>query len=127
MTKGKTQNFQGANYQEYLGAALKSGDTLTISLSGTPKTAGTTDNSQQNLLIGVGALGLVLILAGVWMYLRDRNRPDEDEEDEHDEFASSEDVMDAILALDDLHRAGKISDEAYQNRRAELKDILKSE
>ena len=27
--------------------------------------------------------------------------------------------------LDDLHRARKISDEAYQKRRAELKEILK--
>jgi len=34
-------------------------------------------------------------------------------------------VMDAIIALDDQHRAKKISDEAYQKRRAELKDILK--
>ena len=41
------------------------------------------------------------------------------------EFESSEDVIDAIIALDDLHRAKKISDEAYQKRRAELKDILK--
>jgi hypothetical protein len=128
LTKGKIQNFQGANYQEYLGAALKSGDTLTINLSGTPKTAGTTDNSQQNLLIGVGALGLVLILAGVWMYLRDRNRPaDElDEDEEEDEFDSEEEILDAILALDDLHRAGKIPDEAYQQRRAEMKARLKN-
>ncbi len=38
---------------------------------------------------------------------------------------SSEAVIDAIIALDDLHRAKKISDEAYQKRRAELKEILK--
>ena len=44
---------------------------------------------------------------------------------EDDEFETSEDVMDAIIALDDLHRAKKISDEAYQKRRAELKEILK--
>ena len=60
------------------------------------------------------------------MYLRDRNRADEEAgEEDADEFASSEDVMDAIIALDDLHRARKISDEAYQKRRAELKEILK--
>ncbi len=40
-------------------------------------------------------------------------------------FESTDEVMDAILALDDLHRAGKISDQAYQNRRDELKEILK--
>jgi hypothetical protein len=78
-------------------------------------------------LIGAGALGIVLILAGAWMYLRDRNREAEGTGDqaEGDEFESSEDVMDAIIALDDLHRARKISDEAYQKRRLELKEILK--
>ena len=30
-----------------------------------------------------------------------------------------------IIALDDLHRSKKISDEAYQKRRAELKEVLK--
>jgi hypothetical protein len=78
-------------------------------------------------LIGAGALGIALILAGAWMYLRDRNRDGDSngEEDIENEFESSDDVIDAIIALDDLHRAKKISDEAYQKRRAELKDILK--
>jgi mono/diheme cytochrome c family protein len=128
MTEGEVQNFQGKDYRQYTGAALKSGDTLTLNLSGTPKTAGTsTPNSQQNLLIGIGVLGLALILAGVWMYLRDRNRPDEelDEEDEEDEFDNEEEILDAIIALDDLHRAGKIPEEAYQTRREELKGRLR--
>jgi uncharacterized membrane protein len=78
-------------------------------------------------LIGAGALGIALILAGGWMYLRDRNRAEASDSTEHagDEFETSEDVIDAIIALDDLHRAKKISDEAYQKRRTELKDILK--
>jgi hypothetical protein len=50
---------------------------------------------------------------------------EEDVDNVDDEFESSEDVMDAIIALDDLHRSRKISDEAYQKRRAELKEILK--
>jgi uncharacterized membrane protein len=127
LTEGDSQSFQGADYVSFSGVPLKSGDTLTINLSGTPKSAGTTTNSQQNLLIGIGALGLVLVLAGVWMYLRDRNRLDEemDEEEEEDEFDNEEEILDAIIALDDLHRAGKLPDEAYQSRRAELKAKLK--
>ncbi|HSQ40344.1 MAG TPA: c-type cytochrome [Anaerolineales bacterium] len=128
LTEGASRSFQGADYDSFSGGPLKSGDTLTINLSGAPKAAGTTEpNSQQNLLIGMGALGLVLILAGVWMYLRDRNRPDEemDEEEEADEFDNEEEILDAIIALDDLHRAGKLPDEAYQSRRAELKAKLK--
>ncbi len=44
--------------------------------------------SNQNLLIGAGALGVALILAGAWMYLRDRNRGEESrcDEEEADEF-----------------------------------------
>ena len=130
LTEGQVQNFQGKDYREYLGAALQSGDTLALNLSGTPKTTGatTSTDSKQNLLIGVGALGFVLILAGVWMVLRDRNRPaDElDEEEEEDEFDNEEEILDAIIALDDLHRSGKIPDEAYQPRRAELKARLKT-
>ena len=64
------------------------------------------------------------------MYWRDRKQAqtiaEEDEAAEDEEkFDSSEEVMDAIIALDDLHRAKKISDQAYQKRRAELKEILK--
>ena len=77
--------------------------------------------------MGAGALGIALILAGAWMYLRDRNRAQEanGEQDEADEFEASDDVIDAIIALDDLHRAKNISDQGYQKRRAELKEILK--
>lgn len=128
MTEGDLQDFQGASYREYRGGAMESGDTLTFSLSGTPKAVGGESNAQQNILIGIGALGAVLILAGLWMYLRDRNRVDDDEEedDEEEEFESEEETLDAIIALDDLHRAGKINDEAYRERREELKARLKN-
>ena len=76
-------------------------------------------------MIGIGAFGVALILAGVWMFWRDRKREEEVDEEEDDEFEDPESLMDAIIALDDLHRAGKIPDEAYQQRRSELKDALK--
>jgi len=77
------------------------------------------------------ALVALLLLAGGWMYLRDRRHTqdeiedEEEEEEDEDEFSSSEEVLDAIIALDDLHRAKKISSEPYQKRRTELKEILK--
>jgi hypothetical protein len=75
-------------------------------------------------LIGVGALGLALILAGAWLYWRDRKRVGEEDE-EQGELEDPESIMDAIIALDDLHRAGKLSDAAYQQRRDEMKNALK--
>jgi hypothetical protein len=130
------QTLQTFNFQVYTSANLKAGDTVKFTVTGTPTEATTdtgtdaTANPNQNLLIGIGAVGLALILAGVWMYLRDRKRQDgddgeEESDDRNAEFDSAEEVMDAIIALDEQHRAKKISDEAYQKRRAELKDILK--
>jgi mono/diheme cytochrome c family protein len=124
------QAIQDFNFQIYELGSLNAGEKLTLTVVGTPKdstaaSAPEAASSNQNLLIGAGVLGVALILAGAWMYLRDRNRVDEASDDEEREFESSEDVLDAIIALDDLHRAKKISDEAYQKRRAELKEILK--
>jgi hypothetical protein len=129
------QLVQNFNFQIYELNGIAAGEKLNLTVSGSPKESTETSSSStpatvssnRNLLFGAGALGVALILAGGWMYLRDRNRVVETDgtEDSGDEFETSEDVIDAIIALDDLHRAKKISDEAYQKRRAELKDILK--
>jgi hypothetical protein len=122
------QAIQDFNFQIYELGSVDAGETLKLTVSGTPKESGAAaeqSTTNQNLLIGAGALGVALILAGAWMYLRDRSRDEIEAGAEEDEFESSEDVIDAIIALDDLHRARKISDEAYQKRRAELKEILK--
>lgn len=114
------------NFQTYSTGSTNAGDTLTFTLSGKPDgvTASPDVTQNKNLLIGVGALGLVLILAGVWMYMRD-SKKEEEVEEEDDEFDDSESIMDAIIAIDELHRAGKLSDEAYKTRREELKNALK--
>jgi len=125
--EGIQQTQQGFDVQMYSGTGLSAGSPLEITLSGKVKSATAVDN-RQTLLIGAGAFGVVLILAGVWMFLRDRGKPDddlEDSEEDEDGFETAEEVMDAIIALDDLHRAKKIPDEAYQLRREELKERLK--
>jgi hypothetical protein len=129
------QVVQNFNFQIYELDGVGAGEKVKLTVSGAPKEATATSStstpeavtSNKNLLIGAGALGMALILAGAWMYLHDRNRAEDThgEEDSGDEFESSEDVIDAIIALDDLHRSKKISDEAYRKRRADLKDILK--
>jgi hypothetical protein len=85
--------------------------------------------SSSSLVIGLGAFGLALVLAGAWLYTRTRSSSAGDEPEEagreEDSFESSETVMDAILALDDLYQAGELPEEAYRQRRAELKARLK--
>jgi hypothetical protein len=121
----------GTVYQVYGFGPVQADGSLSVKLSGQPSTAAagteTATTSKQPLIIGAGVLGILLIGLGAWLYLRDRKRddvPDEEEED-GDEFEDSSSVLDAIIAIDDLHRAGKIPDEAYQKRRAELKEQLK--
>jgi mono/diheme cytochrome c family protein len=131
LTADSTQDVSGTLYKSYVTKDIKAGSKLIFKLTGTPKTTDTTSTTTKvsnntPLLIGAGGLGLILILAGVWLYWRDRQPGQTVDEDEaNEEFESSEAVMDAIIALDDLHRAKKISEEVYQKRRGELKEILK--
>ena len=119
------QTIQGLEYQIYESDAIAAGESIQFTLSGSP-TGETSANTSRNigLLIGAAALGLAFIGAGWWMYRQDKPAEPSDEES-GDEFESAEDVMDAIIALDDLHGRKKISESAYQKRRAELKELLR--
>jgi mono/diheme cytochrome c family protein len=118
------QVIQNNNYQEFSATDLKAGQNLSFTITGRPKTSSATGlDAQQGWLIGGGALGLALILGGIYLYVRDRKK--QPAELPEAEFQTVDEVLDAILALDDLHRAGKISDSAHQARRAELKEELR--
>lgn len=127
LTDNGVQTIQNTNFHLYTAPAFDRGETIEFTLSGKPKNTAVNPNPLQNqtFLIGIGALGVALVLAGVWMYLRERNAEEYFEEEDDNEFEDAESIMDAIIALDDLHRAGKIADEAYQQRRSELKKALK--
>lgn len=131
---GGVRPVQGVDYQTYNGGALNAGAVLNLSVTGNPagSSSALTVGSKTDLLVGVGALGFVLIATGVFLFLRNRNNQFT-EDDLADEAVPSipettenaETVMDAILALDDLYRAGELPEEAYRKRRAELKERLK--
>ena len=138
---GGTKDFQGQTFQIFSSDGLPAGAQFTMKISGKPKAASPMSggDTQQNLLIGAGALGVALIFAGVWLYFRDRRAEEdwdededaledepEEEESEAEEDETPESLMDAIIALDDAYRAGSLSEDAYKTRRAELKRRLKS-
>lgn len=125
LTDKGIQAFQNTNFQIYTSSKINKGSNLEFTLSGKPKDSASPNANllqNQNAVIGIGALGAVLIFAGVWMYLKNKNETDVEDE----ELDDSETIMDAIIALDDLHKDGKISDDVYRNRRNELKSKLKS-
>jgi mono/diheme cytochrome c family protein len=127
---GGTRDVQGVQYHLYNGGSVQAGSEIRLAITGSPAGEAATPvaGRNTNLIIGLGVLGLVLLMAGVWMYLRNRSpepalQPILQKEKTFDE--SPENLMDAILALDDLYKDGKLPEEAYLERRAELKQRLK--
>ncbi len=132
LVDGGVENIQGTTIQMYTTENLAAGDTLTVTISGKPKTAAADSgvDSQTSLVIGLGGLGILLIGAGVYFFIRDRSKDseedfDEEDDDMEDSLTDAESIMDAIIALDEQHKSGAISEDAYHKRRAELKGRLK--
>jgi mono/diheme cytochrome c family protein len=125
---GGVRAVEDAQYHTYTAGSLPAGGALSMTITGKPaaNSPGLAASSQTSLVIGLVALGITLIAAGVWLYRRSR-RDDEDDEPQAEAPAaldSAETVMDAIIALDDLYREGGLPEEAYRQRRAELKERL---
>ena len=132
---GGTRDVQGTQYHTYSGSSLAAGDKLKLTLTGRPAggAPGLAAGSNTSLLVGLSVFGAALVLAGVWLYLRTRSGETvlKVERAPLSTMAgdvgadSAESLMDAIIALDDLYQAGKLPEEAYQERRDELKGRLK--
>ncbi|HBX70407.1 MAG TPA: hypothetical protein DEH25_13775 [Chloroflexi bacterium] len=124
------QDIEGISYSIYNGSSLKTGDLLTMAISGQPKASTVTGeggglDTSTSLVIGLVFFGVALIGAGLYLWRRNRTDDDElDDEEDTPEADTPEDLMDAIIALDDLYQSGDIPADAYEKRRAELKERL---
>jgi mono/diheme cytochrome c family protein len=135
---------QGQAFQMYTGGSLEPGQALDITISGSPTGTAVIPflsavSSGDSLVIGLAALGLVLVVAGVYMYRRSAKQiTDADlaeaesesiedislEEDEV-ELDDPEAIMDEIILLDDLYTSGEIPEDTYLSRRTRLKNRLR--
>jgi hypothetical protein len=133
-----TREINGITYRMYNGNSLLAGSMLEFTLSGKPIQApspAVSTGTTQNLAIGLGAFGAVLIVAGLWSFRQNRMKVAKQRSQKGWLWingaqldALTEDVdtlMDAIIALDDQYRAGNLPEEAYLERRAVLKDKLR--
>ncbi len=122
-------SMQGAEYRIYEAASLAAGEPFDLTITGQPGQTGLLGLGEQSgLLIGMAALGTAFLAAGIYLFLRDRARQEEETDEETAEDALGDDpqaLMDAIIALDDQYRAGGISENAYRARRRALKERLK--
>jgi hypothetical protein len=108
-------------------------------MSGKPKQAAApvvSTGTSQNLAIGLGIFGLALVVAGLWLYRQSRLKAARQQsaegmepgiaESQLDSMPEDEEtLMDAIIALDDQYHAGNLPEEAYLERRADLKEKLR--
>jgi len=129
------RDVDGVPFHMYNGSSLAADEELRLTISGRATGDSLVSGLESNtgLLIGVGALGLALIAAGVWLFQRNRAQIDKNEEGDESETSGkpspdedADTLMDAILALDDLYKEGQLPEEAYHQRRAELKERLKT-
>lgn len=128
------RDVQGMSFQMYQATtSLAAGQPLKLSLSGR---AGSDDAAAQNaylpLIAGGAVFGLALLGAGLWLYrqrsalqlVEETAGVDVDGAGVTEASESSESLLDAIVALDDLHASGKLADPVYQERRDGLKERL---
>jgi mono/diheme cytochrome c family protein len=129
------RDVQGVNYRMYSSGQIDAGSDLAMTISGRPGGGSLipTMGSSTSLLIGLLAFGVALVGVGIWLYRR--NQSDEKEQAEEETSAGDveettpsdpEELLDAILALDDQYQAGDLPEGAYRQRRAELKARLKA-
>ncbi len=123
------RQIQGVSLDLYSATALQPGSTLKMTLSGRMGNGVNIQSGQTGSLIA-GALALAAVLGGgLFWYLRQRKPLAARvavEAAEPAEMESREALIDAIIALDELHKAGNLDDAVYQQRRAELKDRLRT-
>lgn len=124
------QSVQGMNIRLYGASNLTAGQVLQMTIQGRPHSAPLVSRgSLAGLLFGGGVFFAVLGFAGLWLYRRrlETRRQAAIAGGPAMQQQSLDELLDAIVALDDLYRSGQLPLEAFRERRAELKEKLRQE
>ncbi len=128
LVDGGVRNNQGMNFRLFTGESLKAGSTLDMTVSGTTAVQSTSTSNVKvdPVLFSAGVLLLAISGVGLYFYQKQRKNTPKAEEAADPNLMDKESIMDAIIALDSLHKEGKLKDDIYTARREELKNRLKS-
>jgi len=126
-----SRDVQGTTFRMYNAVgAVQPGASIRLELTGNPS-GGTAGEDVGLTPLFIGGAVFVLALGGVaYWFIRQRRawQPVYEAVGEDGEAAAetetSDSLLEAIVALDDLYQAGKLPENAYQKRRAELKARL---
>lgn len=128
-TQPSTDMGNGSIYQTFFVQPEQENYLVSFTATGSIAGSAVSENSSQTgIVIGIAALGLVLILLAAFLYIKSRREEEAllAEVDEEEE-TSDDEILDAIIALDDQFKAGKISEKTYQSRRQDLIDQISGE
>jgi hypothetical protein len=116
LTPSGTEAFDTSVFQVLLAEDLSAGDELDLEIK---RSFSLGQGVSQNLLtILLGAAGLGLAVFGVWRFFaigKDTSGW---------ESSDREDILDSIVALDELYEEGEVDEAAYRKKRQALKDEL---
>ena len=116
------QQMGGQAVHSYTSGAIAAGGALEMEISGKPQAGGqAASSSLPNVAIGLGVLGSLLIVAGLWWF-RPRRRPDSEVASAE---ADPEQLVGELAALDDAFAAGRMEESVYRARRDSLKRALR--
>ena len=142
MTPAQSVDVQGTFFQDmgirevqdgsihvYLAENVRRGELIRFRLTGLP---GKSDQGngwvliedRKNFMIGFSVLAGALLLIGMWFY-HQRLANQGPDPDLNQESKDKAEIMDAIIALDDLYAEGEIQEEEYLSRRETLKARLR--
>jgi mono/diheme cytochrome c family protein len=119
------RDIQGMKIQTYSGGVMTAESAINVKLTG--KIKETTSVIQEGNLISivVGSSFLVLAVAFSFYFLRNKMKSDVESSDFDPDEEDLENLLDAVIALDDAYKSGEIPTDAYNNRRNELTKIIK--
>lgn len=123
------QDIPNASVQVYSVSAIPRGEKIQFSVIVEEETvvvqADDPVTLSQQVIYIAGGLGVLLLLSGFWLFIRQRKLVAEEDaaETQSDE---RDDILDSIIALEDLFQNGEITKSVFKKKRQELKDQLDS-
>jgi hypothetical protein len=138
VSKGVQSMQDGSSFAIFRHAEVQPGSSVQVQLSGTPQVVVASEagsmgepegspstTSRQGLAVGGIVLGLTLVGVGIWWF----RKPEEEgfdllEEDSRGQ--SMDEIIQAIVGLEQAHEQGELEEEEYQRQRGELRQRAKA-
>lgn len=126
LVDGGIRNTSQSTFRVYNGSDFTIGSQLKFSLSGRPDAQSETVGGLKLDTVVIGAIGLLAAILAAGLYLFQRRKILQKNlilSQDHQKL-DKDGLMDAIIALDEQYKNGKMGEAAYRQRRAELKEQL---